>query len=184
MQPASHPSKVRFEAQPTLAGNKLVPWLVILAVFATLTVLYQNGLVVCSPPGKALPLDHASYSELLDRHFSELRSILSFNKEYLAARSTWWLVMPSFTVFLVLTVLVWLGFRCIDVNTFSIQNLYRNRLVRCYLGATNQKERLEICRFRSKRRSRTEKFREAAAVSAPQRCAKPYPWSRPGLATA
>jgi hypothetical protein len=121
---------------------RLISWLVILAIFAILTVLYQNGLVVFSPPGNAMPLDHASYSGLLDRHFSELASILSFNKEYLAVRSTWWLVMPSFTLFLVLAALVWVGFRCIDVNTFSIQNLYRNRLVRCYLGATNQKDRL------------------------------------------
>ena len=31
--------------------------------------------------------------------------------------------------------------RRIDVNEFSMQNFYKNRLVRCYLGATHGGER-------------------------------------------
>jgi hypothetical protein len=46
-------------------------------------------------------------------------------------------LMPTSTLLLLLALLVLAGFAVIDVNTFSLQNLYRNRLVRCYLGAAH-----------------------------------------------
>jgi Patatin-like phospholipase len=117
----------------------LMSWLVLLVVVAALTVLYQHELVALSPPYNALAFEnYAPYSEIISRHFYELASGLSFDKE----SSTWWRVMPTLTLFGALTLLASIGFLCIDVNTFSIQNLYRNRLVRCYLGAANHEKRL------------------------------------------
>lgn len=62
----------------------------------------------------------------------------------------WWCVfrgvLPrdldlTFAVFLaVLLVLAVFGWR-VDVNKFSLHNLYKNRLIRCYLGASRQAER-------------------------------------------
>lgn len=48
--------------------------------------------------------------------------------------SDWWkLTLFSFVLYLVSRFLGWR----VDVNEFSLHNAYRNRLVRCYLGATN-----------------------------------------------
>ena len=47
-------------------------------------------------------------------------------------------------LFCLLTVMGAISFlmsRCIDVNQFSLHSMYRNRLVRAYLGASNQKNR-------------------------------------------
>lgn len=46
-------------------------------------------------------------------------------------------------VFLTLTGLVMLFSARVDVNKFSLHNMYKNRLVRCYLGASNQGARNE-----------------------------------------
>lgn len=51
-------------------------------------------------------------------------------------------VTPAVVVFAIMVVASVAAFLCIDVNTFSLQNLYRNRLVRCYLGAAHGPARL------------------------------------------
>lgn len=38
-------------------------------------------------------------------------------------------------------VLAWMGSKLIDVNLFSLNAMYANRLIRCYLGATRRKAR-------------------------------------------
>ena len=50
--------------------------------------------------------------------------------------------MPAITLFIIIGIVAWCGFLFIHVNTFSLQNLYRNRLVRCYLGAAHGVGRL------------------------------------------
>ncbi len=117
---------------------RLISWLILLTVIAALTVFYQNELFTFLSPDNASIRDNdISYSAISNHHFSDLASALSFHNG-----STWWRVMPTLTLLGVLLVLAVVGFLCIDVNTFSIQNLYRNRLVRCYLGAANHEERL------------------------------------------
>ncbi|MEN6624481.1 MAG: hypothetical protein ABFD50_23405 [Smithella sp.] len=52
----------------------------------------------------------------------------------------WWKVpIAALVLFIVSRIL---GSR-VDVNEFSLHNAYRNRLIRCYLGATNNKRRPE-----------------------------------------
>jgi hypothetical protein len=46
--------------------------------------------------------------------------------------------LPTALLFLAGVVLVLFGWR-VDVNKFSLHNMYKNRLIRCYLGATNTK---------------------------------------------
>ena len=55
----------------------------------------------------------------------------------------WARSMPAVTLTLLFALLASVAFWAVDVNTFSLQNLYRNRLVRCYLGAAHHRDRLE-----------------------------------------
>lgn len=48
-----------------------------------------------------------------------------------------WPILAIATVTLALT--LWIFGKRLDVNKFSLQSVYKNRLVRCYLGATNKK---------------------------------------------
>jgi hypothetical protein len=50
--------------------------------------------------------------------------------------SGWDLLKPAFLAGFLLALSLWLGAK-VDVNEFSLHNAYRNRLVRCYLGATH-----------------------------------------------
>jgi hypothetical protein len=84
----------------------------------------------------------SSYTGILNRHVAELSSGVSFHKEYWTIPFNWLRAVPSVTLLGLVGLLAWVGFRRIDVNTFSIQNLYRNRLVRCYLGAANHENRV------------------------------------------
>jgi hypothetical protein len=52
--------------------------------------------------------------------------------------ASWWKVLVFGLCLFALS--YFLGWR-VDVNEFSLHNAYRNRLVRCYLGATNPKRR-------------------------------------------
>jgi hypothetical protein len=144
---------------------RLVWWLVVLIIMTSLTILYQDALVMllrhAGLGGEGSPdvnfdsqwvpdadfdsAGHATtYGETLNRHLSELASALS-----LAATPEGFTpfgvlgLMPTSTLLLLLALLVLAGFAVIDVNTFSLQNLYRNRLVRCYLGAAHFSQRLE-----------------------------------------
>ena len=128
--------------EPRRPGITLVSWLAVLSIVTSVTVLYQSALIAF------LPIDNSpamvdAYSALLGRHLSELTSVLAVNSAAITGLSSWPLLMPSLTLLALLGVVAWLGFRVVDVNTFSIQNLYRNRLVRCYLGAAHYSGRLE-----------------------------------------
>ena len=54
---------------------------------------------------------------------------------WLAATEQAWIVLAAITVAMLLT---WLVSLRIDINVFSLNGMYANRLVRCYLGATVQ----------------------------------------------
>ena len=59
----------------------------------------------------------------------------------LLSASAWWRVLILAAILVV--VFFFLGYR-VDVNQFSLHNAYRNRLVRCYLGATNRNRRAQF----------------------------------------
>lgn len=50
-------------------------------------------------------------------------------------------LMPLGVAFIVAGLAAWLVSRNVNINRFSLHDLYRNRLVRAYLGATNRKRR-------------------------------------------
>ncbi|HEY5305118.1 MAG TPA: patatin-like phospholipase family protein [Pseudolabrys sp.] len=47
-----------------------------------------------------------------------------------------WLLRPA-EFFIVLVLVILIASRCININKFSLHNLYRNRLIRSFLGASN-----------------------------------------------
>ncbi|WP_419709194.1 hypothetical protein [Pseudomonas sp. NFX224] len=52
--------------------------------------------------------------------------------------------LPVLCAATITLLLVTLLFACrVDINKFSLHNMYKNRLIRCYLGASNQKKRNE-----------------------------------------
>jgi len=125
----------------------IVNFLCTLAVFVVaslLTVAYQSALAMLATRGVGMTLpNEPGYDEILKAHFSQLTLGLSVGTASLLEPSSWPFLVPSLTFLVVLGGLAWAAFRAVDVNTFSLQNLYRNRLVRCYLGAPHHQERLE-----------------------------------------
>jgi hypothetical protein len=103
-------------------------FLAALLIFASLTCLYQNALLALLPAPAPPIRQDLTFTAAVVRHFVELTPALSLG----AASAS----------LAVLALLALIGFACIDVNAFSIQNIFRNRLVRCYLGAAHR-DRLE-----------------------------------------
>jgi hypothetical protein len=58
---------------------------------------------------------------------------------YLSVLTTADGIYRALGVFVVFLVAAWFAGRCVDVNVFSLQAMYANRLVRCYLGASRRK---------------------------------------------
>ncbi|MET0543851.1 MAG: patatin-like phospholipase family protein, partial [Variovorax sp.] len=54
----------------------------------------------------------------------------------------WALTVPEATILCLGLIVLLFGWR-VDVNKFSLHNMYKNRLIRCYLGASNQGARNE-----------------------------------------
>ncbi|WP_292530904.1 patatin-like phospholipase family protein [Methylocystis sp.] len=116
--------------------GKFASFLVMVVIIVALVPIYQSLLVLLLPAGEIPAFREGnSFGELVDRHLSDLASG-HFNWETVLFSSNWH-VPPAFVLLLALAGLFAVGFLCIDVNVFSLQNLYRNRLVRCYLGAAN-----------------------------------------------
>ena len=78
----------------------------------------------------------ASFADFVDAHVAALDRL---GVEDLLIRET---STVTWAFAFVLAVLVLFGWR-VDVNKFSLHNMYKNRLVRCYLGASNQASRNE-----------------------------------------
>lgn len=145
----------------TLLGNRLhravaqgvrtlMGLLVVALALAVSTVAFQAALIQVShlPPTALVP--SGSYDGYLQAHL-EAVSRASAQIQFMDASQAQWRDAPLDTLFaawpsgaLLLTIAVaaFMAFRYIDVNAFSLQNLYRNRLVRCYLGAAHGKQRL------------------------------------------
>lgn len=52
-----------------------------------------------------------------------------------------WKVDPALLVFLVCAIVCGIFTRRVNVNKFSLHNMYKNRLIRCYLGASHQERK-------------------------------------------
>jgi hypothetical protein len=58
-----------------------------------------------------------------------------------AQRVSWWTYLPFLWVPVGLALISWLAGLFVNINRFSLHALYRNRLVRAYLGASNRNRR-------------------------------------------
>jgi hypothetical protein len=76
----------------------------------------------------------------LSRGTGELPSwtvLSNFHVQYLSIVRWWWALIAAVVSFGIAFVLAWR----VNVNEFSMHHFYRNRLVRCYLGASLKKRR-------------------------------------------
>jgi predicted acylesterase/phospholipase RssA len=83
----------------------------------------------------AAPQPEASLPDTLAAHFKALDAL-----HPPASKATWHL--PELALFSLLLLVLLFGWR-VDINKFSLHNMYKNRLVRCYLGASNRGNRNE-----------------------------------------
>lgn len=70
--------------------------------------------------------------DVVSRYMADIARL--FNLE-----STYFGLSRPVAALLVLAAIVLLFGLCVDINKFSLHNMYKNRLVRCYLGASNQR---------------------------------------------
>jgi len=144
-------------------GNRVVAiivpmaCIVVIVIFlATMTSAFQELLVRTAGPLQIETLLGPTFEALRASHLTEisgamgLASIGPIPSEFppawesatsVAARA--WSAIPVLSLILASLLGTVLAFRYVDVNVFSLQNLYRNRLVRCYLGAAHHTQRLQ-----------------------------------------
>lgn len=77
----------------------------------------------------------------LDLIIAEYFCILSYPGELMCLNCTRHFISAPVNLFLVLLAVVILLASRLDINVFSLHEFYKNRLVRCYLGATRWKKR-------------------------------------------
>lgn len=128
--------------------RSLAGLLVVVMVASAATILFQTILLSGQTSATPFATTH-SLAELVSGHHMALNEV-SGRWDW---PSAWWwndspfleplmTGVPSLTMLVLLLVAAALAFRYIDVNEFSLQNLYRNRLVRCYLGAAHGSRRM------------------------------------------
>jgi hypothetical protein len=133
----------------TLRGQQTQIWgtvacVVIVAIFsAVLTLGFQEILRALTPHSIERPASGVEFDGLRKWHVKDLCNSLSMYCE--GSVGVNWLPSLSFVHAIPagVAILAWFAFYYVDINTFSLQNLYRNRLVRCYLGAAKHEDRLE-----------------------------------------
>jgi hypothetical protein len=122
------------------------------AFLAGMVVIFQAALAtIGAAPARTAPGDWAATLALhlsdiaRATHWSDaLPAALDSPDPWLRAKAwalAWWPALPVVSMLVLSLAGATLAFRYIDVNVFSLQNLYRNRLVRCYLGAARPEER-------------------------------------------
>jgi hypothetical protein len=100
------------------------------------TIVYNLALAVAGPVfaailiiGLSAFLDHLLFADALAAKLQLIKDVTSTYPILL------WLIIG-----LVITgAIAWIASRSVNVNRFSLHALYRNRLIRCYLGASNEK---------------------------------------------
>ena len=136
---------------------ELASTVLVIGFLGALTLGFQEWVVRWIDPAQdALP-PQPQYLELVHWHVQGLARALqgqpwpALDGPNLVLQPSLWPALlwqmakavPALTLWLLALGSAWLAYRFIDVNAFSLQNLYRNRLVRCYLGAANSEERLQ-----------------------------------------
>jgi predicted acylesterase/phospholipase RssA len=130
--------------------------LVTLMFMSTMTIAFQEMLVHLDGTQTLIDATDGSYQNVLDAHLCDLQRTMRWNlltPNPLPTASLWtrvdawcsalWFASPTLSMGIACAIGTWVAFRYIDVNVFSLQNLYRNRLVRCYLGAARHGQRLQ-----------------------------------------
>lgn len=147
------------QAAPSRLWRAVVPvsCAVVTVLFvAAMTVAFQETLARVANSSALREVAVRDYPQLLEAQLRELSQAMVWRNSVPTAVGTtdlwprslaWaqvlWSTAPTVSLFLASLVGAVLAFRFVDVNVFSLQNLYRNRLVRCYLGAARHNERLQ-----------------------------------------
>lgn len=136
---ASIKKQERTELLLNLASTTFVVGLVFLAAAGTQRVLFAYT-------GKVFPsaiANTASESAKTAELFGLLQGKTHLIESMIVGNSTLWGSSIFFAALVLLLVVTVLFAWRVDINKFSLHNMYKNRLVRCYLGASNQKRRNE-----------------------------------------
>jgi hypothetical protein len=132
-------------------GVRTLTGLIVVALtLAVATVAFQSALIYVSSISPTALMPTASYGHHLQAHMD---AVSKASAQIQCSGLSWaqWLdspvdtliaTWPSCALLLLVVVAAFAAFRYIDVNAFSLQNLYRNRLVRCYLGAAHGRQRM------------------------------------------
>ncbi|HET7924641.1 MAG TPA: hypothetical protein VFL30_07065, partial [Rhodanobacteraceae bacterium] len=117
----------------------VAPWIFIVGLGVALAALLQAGLHlgVTSYGGEVQRIEaetamDAVYSRL-ERETGGIAELMTVYGRWLAATEDWRLVALTIAVAVLLT---WRLSLRVDINLFSLNGMYANRLVRCYLGAS------------------------------------------------
>ena len=116
-------------------------WVFVSAFIFMLTVAFQDTFLF-AVRGDQGAFSDDTYSAILDNQIANLVSASSITPANWLYPKSWLLYSPALTVFVLVGLVTFFSFLFVDVNTFSLQNLYRNRLVRCYLGAAHGANRM------------------------------------------
>lgn len=131
---ASVKKQVRIEQYLNIASAVFVVGLVFVAAAAT-----QKALLAIANPTPENPVDKEYLPAFWAIFQGKMLSI-----EALTANNPGTLGVPVFWVAIGVLLAVTLLFAWrVDINKFSLHNMYKNRLVRCYLGASKQQARNE-----------------------------------------
>jgi hypothetical protein len=126
----------------TLGGAALL-----FLVLSVATIAFQ-GVLLSTVPQAHAPVIPSHLGGFIERHHTALTLVSQrwqAPPDTLGALTdahTLFAAFPSLVLLLGLLAAAGIAFRYIDINEFSLQNLYRNRLVRCYLGAAHGANRL------------------------------------------
>lgn len=131
----------RLEWMARSAAYVFVAGFAVLLSLGLRAVLFRLAEVLTPPiPPGAPPLPELPEGRLLLDLARARLDLWHHNALYLAASST--VLILALATAALLAVLLLLAWR-LDINEFSMNPLYRNRLVRCYLGASNLRRRPE-----------------------------------------
>lgn len=130
-QPTSNAQKPSAMASVLDIGLKLAAAIFILVFLAVLALL-TNGLLL--EAGKAIHKFHPTHGVFITQNWTGHEKIAEYTPPEL-----------SLAFAFVFFAFGWLMARCININKFSLHAMYRDRLIRAYLGASNDKP--EINKF-------------------------------------
>jgi len=135
---ASAKKVFHIERRLNLAATVFVAGLLFVTAAATQKILFSavynfSGMKFETLPAQVGP---QPFGRLVDIHTPFIDSLISNNVAPLN------LTILTLAIGVLLAITILFAWR-VDINKFSLHNMYKNRLIRCYLGASNQKNRNE-----------------------------------------